>query len=386
MTTAVVTGFTVHQPLMRRSFAPLISLRRAGVIDRLLYVTWDNPAIDGHVAPALEWPDVELVRVPQPPTRGTAGQRGFVYQSRNLAAALNLINDPDELVLKLRPDFLADETFLAAKIASFERWGRAPDFSRRIPVAMPPSPLKARVWVPWADASAPFFQEDAAFMGLACDLACFTHPIADEMVHYCGDAASVNFAHVLRFIIPFLDDYPVFRRYLRDFNLFRMELNYRRSSVPLSAADPFFWHLAVANAWVLINNFHVDCGDQGQLHLVVSSTAHAGLGKPVEELLDHVVYKDVAAWRKLEEPGTFLPLLSRVGGRLVDDDWQQRLFSGPVEQGYTYENLLAILDNLMRYNTGLLSGLEENYYAALDALYRTFNGDGIVQAQNGGGA
>lgn len=370
MTTAVVTGFTVHGPLMRQSFAPLLSLRRAGVLDRILYVTWDISEIDAYVAPALEWPEVEVVRITPPQVRGTPRCQGFVCQSRNLAAALNLVADPGELVFKMRPDFLIDEAFLADKIANFDRWRVAPDFSQRIPIAMPPSPFKARIWVPWADATAPFYMEDAAFMGLAGDLALLANPVAEELVLYCGDAKSINIAHILRFIMPFLKDYPIFTRYLAEFHLFRMEQRYRAKLAPLSANDPYFWHMAVANAWILATSFHVDCGRLGQLHLVASSTARLGVNRPVDDLRTYVVYNEVEIWRRFAEPGTFLPLLVRPDGRLMDDDWQYRLFSGPVEQGFTHENLLAIIENLNRYGTGILQEMEHTYYGALNALYR----------------
>lgn len=372
MTTAIVTGFTAHEPLMRRSFAPLLSLRRAGVIDRILYVTWDTSANDAYVAPAREWPEVELVRVPEPKVRGGTHRAGFVYQSRNITAALNLVEDPQELVLKTRPDFLFDEAFLANKIASFDRWRIAPDFSHHIPVAMPPSPYQARIWVPWADASAPFYFEDATFMGLASDLAKLVDPLADELVMYCGDYESINVAHVIRHIVPFLTDYPIFQRYVRDFHLFRIDLDYRHKLSPLAANDPFFWHMVMANAWILATSYHVDCGRQGQLRLIMSADARQHADLPIDDIPDGTVYHDVDILRRLEQPGTFLPLLVRPGGRLMDDDWQFRLFDGPVEQGFTYENQLLILNNLNRYHTGLLKGFEEAFYDSLEELYRQF--------------
>lgn len=373
MTTAIVTGFTVHEALMRQSFQSLINLRRTGVIDRILYMTWDAPALDGYVAPATEWPEVEIVRIPQPDVGGIPQRRGFVLQSRNIAAALAMVGDPGELVIKTRPDFLFDEAFLAGKIASFSLWREAPDFSYRIPPMMPPSPFAARIWVPWGDGGAPFFYEDAAFIGLAGDLEKLVTPMADELIQYCGDEKAVNLAHVLRFAVPFLDQHPIFLRYIRDFHLFRMELAYRKELAPLCAGDPYYWHMAVAHAWILTSSFHIDCGRQGQLHLVPSSTAHERRDRPVEELCDYVTYKDVEQWRKMEEPGTFLPLLSRAGSRLMDDEWQTRLFSGPVEQGYTHDNLLVILANLHQFQTGLLNELEEAFYGALNQLYRSKN-------------
>jgi hypothetical protein len=370
MTTAIVTGFTVHAALMQKSFAPLLNLRRRGVLDRVIYMTWDDGALDDLVAPAMAWREVEVVRVPQPRVSGIAQRRGFILQSRNIAAALKLVGNPAELVVKSRPDFLFDEGFLEDKIGRFGQWRTAPDFSQRIPPILPPSPFQARIWVPWGDGGAPFYYEDAAFIGLAGDLEKLVTPLADELIQHCGDDLSVNLAHVLRFAVPFLNTFPIFLRYIRDFHLFRMNLEYRKAMVPICIADPYYWHLAVAHAWIMAANFHVDCGRQGQLHLVTSSTAHERRDRPVEELCDYVTYKDVEAWRALEEPGSFLPLLTHAGCRLMDDDWQMRLFSGPVDQGYTHENLLAILSNVRQYQSGLLSEMEETFYGALNKLYR----------------
>jgi hypothetical protein len=381
MTTAIVTGFTVNTPLLRKSFAPLRSLHRKGVIDRIVYVTWDTPANDGYVAPVQEWPEVELVRVPQPDVSCKSWHpRGFIYQSRNIAAALDRVTDPDELVFKTRPGFLIDETVLANKIASFDKWGVAPDFSHRIPIAMPPSPFKSRIWLPWGDAGSPFCFEDAAFMGRACDLRQLVNPLAEELVLYSGDAISLNIAHIMRYILPFFEEWPIFRRYLRDFSLFRMELQYRRQMAPLSVQDPFYWHLVIAHAWILNSSFHIDCGRAGEMNLVDTSSAQEFIDRPPEEINNHVVYSDVELWRELEQPGTFLPILTHVGCRLVDDDWQYRLFSGPVEQGFTHENLLAILTNLKTFDTGVLHALEKNYYAALSALYCDFHRNASIES------
>lgn len=370
MTTAIVTGFTVHEALMRRSFSPLLSLYRSGVINRIIYVTWDSHEVDACVAPIREWPEVELVRIPQPVARGGTHRAGFIYQSHCIAAALNLVPDGDELVLKTRPDFLFDEVFLANKIAGFVHWGKAPDFSHRISIKMPPSPFKSRIWVPWANASAPFYFEDATFMGLASDLSLLANPLAEELMLHCGDYESVNLAHVMRHVMPFFMAYPIFQRYIRDFHLFRIAPEYRLKLSPLMAGDPFFWHMVVANAWILNNSYHVDCGRLGDLRLVPSAKARAYVGLPVDKIPDDTVYHVVETLRGYEEPGTFLPLLLRPGGRLLDDDWQMRLFAGPVEQGFTHENLLVILENLNRFSSGILKPLEDAFYDSLENLYR----------------
>src|SRR5262249_38988523 len=153
------------------------------------------------------WPEVEIVRVPEPEVRGLQHhQASFICQSRNLAAALRLVDDPNELIVKLRPGFLFDADFLAAKLSRFEAWGRGPSFSDYVPVVRPPSLFKARVWLPWAPANLPFYWEDTAFIGLAGDLEKLTDPSAEPLAKRCGDSATAIVAHALRFAPPFLAD------------------------------------------------------------------------------------------------------------------------------------------------------------------------------------
>ena len=63
---AIVTGFTADPVLVRRAFAPLCALQARRVIDRIVYVTWDSAQIDAAVAPVMDLPGVEVVRIPQP--------------------------------------------------------------------------------------------------------------------------------------------------------------------------------------------------------------------------------------------------------------------------------------------------------------------------------
>jgi len=370
VTTAVVTGFTVHAPLMQASFAPLIALRRQGVLDRILYVTWDASDLDAYLAPVQKWPEVELVRIPMPAVAGTSHQRGFVYQSRNLAAALRLVTDPGELVVKLRPDFLFDEEFLKNKITTFAAWGALPDFSPYVRLAMPRTPFKSRIWVPWANANEPFVMEDVAFIGRAGDLMRLTDPRAEELVMTCGDEIAVSISHVLRFVMPFLQDYPIFEPLLRHYRLFPMDDEpYRAKLVPLALADLYFWHLVMAQAYILATSFHVDCGQQGQLRFIRSADAERYADQPISEIPDNVLYRNVETWRQAHQPGTMLPILVQWSGRLVDDDWQRGLFSGPVE-GCGPEMLTSILQNLRLYRTGLLKEAEQGFYASVAELHR----------------
>src|ERR1700733_1231826 len=116
-TDAIVTGFTKNAELYRRAFAPLQELKQRGVLRSIRYVTWDSAEIDGFIAPL---DGVDIARVPQPQVSGNGSRRGFVYQTRNLDAALALVKD-DALVVKLRPDFVFRTDFLEGKLRGFER-------------------------------------------------------------------------------------------------------------------------------------------------------------------------------------------------------------------------------------------------------------------------
>lgn len=370
MAIAVVTGYTTHAGLLQASFAPLIALRRAGVLERLVYVTWDDAGIDGHVAAVRDWPEAELIRIPRPVLTGAAYRTGFTYQNRTLAAGLAEISDADTLVVKSRPDFIFDRDLLAGKIASFAHWRRPADFSHYVTVAMPPSPFAGRLWVPWATANLPFYIEDAAFIGLKRDLEKLATPEAEQMMALCEGEDTPLLAHCLRFLVPFLRSYPIFTRMLDSFHLFAMAPHYRRQFLDLALADAFFWHLLVAQAWILATCFHIDCGRQGQLRLVPSRTAEEYAGRPVGEIPDNMPYRDVEAWRQVQRPGTMLSLLMRMCARLVDEDWLQALFSAPVQSGCTHDDLLRLLANVADYRSGLLTDLEDAYYDKAEALFR----------------
>lgn len=370
MATAIVTGFTVHAPLMHASLSPLIALRRAGTLKRIVYVTWDNREYDEYVAPAEALREVEVVRVPRPDVAASDYKAGFLFQNRNLSHALSLISDPDELVVKLRPDFIFDRTFLAEKIATFPKWGPSPDFSHYIPVDMPPTPFSARIWVPWATANMLFYMEDAAFIGSRRDLEALATPQSELLISEYASEETPLMAHTLRFIIPFLEGYSLFRAALAHFRLFAMGTEYRKAFLQAALSDPFFWHLLLAQAWILATSFHIDCGRQGQLRFVQSSTARECLERSVHEIPDNVLYADVESWRQMERPGTMMPLLMQLCGRLVDDGWLHALFSAPVESGFAPETLRHILNNIRLYETGLLSELESTFYEAAEKLYR----------------
>jgi hypothetical protein len=380
---AIVVGFTRRERLLQRSLEPLCSLRRKGVIGRLLYVTWDRPDLTPYVSPACQMPEVEVVRVPEPMVSGDNYQKKHYYQTYNIRAALSLVQDENALILKMRPDQIVDEAFLAAKILAFD-FNCAP--SPRGGFCMPPSPFQMKVWVPWADANQPFFMEDGLFMALRSDAWKLVGPASDGIVRDYFDRGSLWITNVARYIGPFLDDYPVFRRYLREFRFYAQHNECRRAQLEAVLFNPFFWTLMIANAWILADSFHIDCGYQGQILFYPPEDKNAGKGSGLDEPFEAVVsrppFNSVETWRGGQHPGEFVANVSRLYGRLMDDRWQRSLFTSP-NKDVSVANIHNALNAIRAYDSGVLQEMEDGYYAAIEAVNRCFFPEAAAVAQTG---
>jgi hypothetical protein len=365
---AVVTGFVRSRVLLERSLAPLRRLKRDGVISNIHYVTWDSADIDAHVAPAAAMDDVSLLRLPQPVVEGTGNQRGVVYQARNLDAVLSLVEDDDALVLKLRPDFIANEDFLREKIARFDDLCAIPDRQTALGVAMSAPVLQNKIWIPWADANQPFFFEDAAFMGRKRDLRRLVTNLSREDFATLGEIGCNAFAHVVRYARIFDGPYPMFANYLRNYPLFVNDLDYRRELVPHCLNNGFFWHLIVAHAWLLHSHFHVDAGEPGAISFYANDVNRKVDWSDPDSLRNAAPYDDVAGWRGRTRSGEIMRTVNALYSRLMDDSWQRSMFTGEVSD-FPKATLVRLLENIAGCRDGRLGGIESEFYRSTAALH-----------------
>ena len=318
---AIVTGFTKNPELPALSLAPLRELKQRGTIQRILYVTWNKSEIDAYVAPIAAMSDVELVRVPEPAAKGTRFQKGVVYQVRNLKAALEHIPEDDALILKVRPDFVADADFLYGKLTNFDALCALSDFPAGAGLKLPPPPFRAKLWVPWADANQPFLYEDAAFLGFKCDIAKLITPHIADKLSVLDTAANTHgsFSHVIRYATLFRSDYPMFGRYVRDYKYFTNNMDYRRVLIPALMKESYFWTLVIVHAWVLANSFHVDAGSAGQLRFYANNFNDSSDWSSLRSLRINPPFDNVDGWRRGVDPGNLMSGANRLYGRLMDE-------------------------------------------------------------------
>lgn len=366
-TDAIVTGFTKNVELCRRAFAPLLELCQQGVIRNIHYVTWDSEALDEFVAPVSQL-GVAIARVPQPDASGNPNQRGIVYQTHNLEAALAQIADPDMLVVKLRPDFIFRTEFLKNKLRDFDTLCAPAAKKHAWGVAMPRSPFSHKIWLPWADANQPFFYEDAAYIGLKRDLEKLVTPDVEKRTALLADMNCGSLAHVLRYIDAFIPHFPIFKRYVENYGAFVNDIEYRKKLVPLLLQDGFFWHLIVAHSWILHTSFHIDCGEPGDLRFFPNTVNTEW--DDVEKLKLTPPYDHIAMWREGTKAGTeAMPAVMRVYGRLMDDAWPRSLFAAKVAD--LPDGMIGRLARgVALYHTGCLKELEGAFYEKLSALHR----------------
>lgn len=349
--------------------ASLRALKRRGTIDRIVALTWDSPQIDGFVAPVAAMKDVELIRVPQPKAEGGRYQTGVIYQIRNLEAALAHVPDENTLIVKTRPDFIADVDFLEEKIVNFDAHCAPSDFTDKLGLKMPASPFSKKIWVPWADANTPFFYEDAFFMGLKKDVAQLANRKAEDYLGVLADKDCGWFAHVVRFAMPFLRDYPMFERYLREFRYLPNNPEYRVALLRALVSDPFLWHILIAHAYILATSFHVDCGEPGDLAFYPNISNAGADWSSLRTLTINPPYGHVGSWRARQNPGGIQSCVDRAYVRLMDDAWQHAIFTVPVLRDLKPETLRQTLRNIATYGSGRLGGIETAFYGHLAAVH-----------------
>ncbi len=369
---ALVTGYNKIEFVNAICFEQLCALRRKGVIDRIIYVTWDSPRLDELLAPIIANPDIEVIRIPEPKLTGAPLENSIVFQIRNLQAALTHVTDDNTLVLKTRPDILfLNESFLENKIVNFDELCARSTLPKRIDPSLPAPVFKRKVWMPWGNATEPLFYNDATFLGLKCDIQKLADSGAERFLTILWDERTDRISHTARFFNLFLSDYPILQRYFDNTHCFISTLDYRERFVTLCRRHPFFWHLVVLNAWLMETNFHIDAGGNGDVVFCANRTNQ----KQVTSI-DDVAFAPpltcVEAWRNNIRPGAFLNCFQYAVSYLMDNDWAHALFTSRNLSDAKHGDIVTMLRNAVAYDHSRIGVLEDEFYADANTFYQQY--------------
>lgn len=370
---ALVNGYAKVADLYALSFAQLRKLREQGVIDRIVYVTWDSPRIDACLRPLESMPDVEVVRIPEPKLHGAPLQNGVTYQIQNFEASLALVEDDETLVLKTRPDFIfTNEEFLKRKILDFDTLCAPSDLPAQLGIDCPAPCFGRKVWVPWANASEPLFLCDVSYLGRKGDLVKLADHAAERYLPILSDGRCDRITHIARALNIFEPHYPILRRYGESIRVFISTPEYRDYFAFLCARQPFFRYLALINAWILATHFHVDCGHASDLMFFSNRTNQTKPAQNLRDLTFETLYTSADLYRRNMTPGSLAVATRYSIATLTGDAWQHALFTHDRVDSYTHEEIRTQLQQAITYDPAAIGECEDAFYRAAEAHYQTY--------------
>lgn len=373
---ALVTGYTRVEFLNRISFAYLKKLREQRIIDRIVYVTWDSPRLDGLLAPIADMPEIELIRIPEPKIDGAPLAKSVIYQIRNFEAALPFIGDDDTLVLKTRPDFIfINEEFIKPKLLDFDRLCARSSVPKRLKIETPPPAFKRKIWIPWASTTEPLFYNDAVYLGLKCDIAKLADPGAERFLDNLWDSRFARMNHICRALNIFYPDYPILHRFAENGVRFGSELSYRTRFASLCGRHPFFWRLLVLHAWLLETHFHVDGGMNGDLAFCANHTNAYRKLECLQDLKFEPPLNCIETWRKNNQPGSLKKCFNYALSYLGDDDWQHALFTSRKLADVSHAEILEYLGDAIAYDRDKIGIMEDAFYDEIDRYCKKYLDD-----------
>jgi hypothetical protein len=190
-------GLIRKEDLLRKSIKDMVSLRKKGLINNIIFSTWDYEVENNpEVSSFLRENGVIIIGSKEPSDWGKGNMR---CQMKSLGIGLKR-TEKGRFVLKTRPDVYIPLDFLEKVLPSKEKLKITKDLPKG-------NIFKYKIWIPWFEITQPFFIGDEFFFGYREDLKF----LADYSTIYDKDLyLGPEIHHIRRFIKPFLKQYPIF--------------------------------------------------------------------------------------------------------------------------------------------------------------------------------
>ncbi len=202
----IFTGLVRAPEKFKKSIADMVKLRKEGLINKIIFSTWDYEAEkNSEIISFLGKNNVIVIATKEPEDRGI----GNIWcQMKSLDVGLSKI-DEDRFVLKNRTDIYINPNFLREL---FNKKESLLKINRNLPNG---NIFKYKVWVHYYELKTPFHMGEECFFGHHHDIKLLVnYDKSYDEKYKVGDAIS----HIRKFIHPFLNNYPILYDYLKTYS------------------------------------------------------------------------------------------------------------------------------------------------------------------------
>ena len=222
----VFTGLIRDYGTFKKSLNDLVQLRKKGFVDKIILSTWKGePSKHPEMIPFLEKSGILIIESEEPEVNQNSPyyKKDFIWhQMKALDIGLNNIED-GKFVLKSRSDVYISPDFIK-KLATEK------SSLLKIILDLPSGNIfKFKVWVPWFELTKPFFMADECFFGFKDDLKHLYNYNKDYFEKY---DLGPDVHHVMRYINPFLEKYPIFYTSMKEYSKDRSFKNFIKRNYP----------------------------------------------------------------------------------------------------------------------------------------------------------
>lgn len=189
-------GLIRAHDLFKKSISDMTQLRDNGLIENIYLSTWIGEIDKApEIKELLKKSKVKIIESEEPEV---GGEGNIWKQMKALDEGLKKI-DKNSFILKTRSDVYINPDFLR-KIFSQQGLFK---ITKNLPNG---NVFKAKIWVPWYEITRPFYMADECFFGLKEDIRLLVNY---ENKYFSDYVLGPGGPHIMRFIHPFLEKYPV---------------------------------------------------------------------------------------------------------------------------------------------------------------------------------
>ncbi|HYD68019.1 hypothetical protein [Azospirillum sp.] len=343
--TLLLCGQIRHPDFFRNMMGAYLHMVKTGVAHRIILSTWEDELRPlGDLEQQMRGHGIEIV-FNRPPPAGFQVAGNFMQQTKQLYGGL-LAADSGDWVFKTRPDVYMQ---LEKLPALFDAVRTAP------PVAVAPRVFERRVWVPYFEATEPFFISDVVFMGRRDDMLKLCNFDMGYEINETFDTdeplelqKTAPAAEIRKYLSAFTADFPICHEIREIWQYAEYYRESRDAIIDYNFSQKIYWEyvalfLYVLNSHFLVGRPHYD----GKLDIIREIKGMHG---------ERFQHNSSNHFVNCTEPDLFFENLRFIRNRAGQvfcnsSDWLADIFAGRIEDPYRDFILGECLDAALAYHS-----------------------------------